>query len=100
MDTLTQGPSHLRKSCQEFIDKEERHKRINYMLKKTKFCDRSEFSSAFRGPVFPPGLGWICNEVYLHDFVNSSFCSVSCKLLILFSFSVLRRLKEELNYAN
>lgn len=78
MDTVTQELSHLGKSCQGFIDKEERHKTINYMLKKTRLCDRSEFCfSALRGPVFPPGLGWICNEVYLHDFVNSSFCSHS-----------------------
>lgn len=79
MDTVTQELSHLGKSCQEFIDKEERHKTINYMLKKTRLCDRSEFCfSALRGPVFPPGLGWICNEVYLHDFVNSLFCPVFC----------------------
>lgn len=68
-DTGKQQPSYLRKTCHEFSSKEERHKKINYMLKKTKLCGRREFRfSSLRGPVFPPGVGWISNEVYLCDF--------------------------------
>jgi len=72
MDIVIQEPSHLGKSYRKFVDMEERHKSINYMLRKTRLWSRSEFCFS--------ASSWIWLDLLWG--IPTWFC----KLLILFCF--------------